>query len=123
MTELHEMIGAQLRAQRKSRHYSIEELAFLVHMDPSHLGKVERGENNITLSTLDRVLRGLDIDPRRFFRFHAPPAAAAPGENALLAKAVALLPLLNENDLELVCSLLLRLAGAGAPKTGKRHGL
>lgn len=53
--------GEALRAKRKERGLSQEELAARASLDRSYVGGVERGERNISLINLNRLARALDL--------------------------------------------------------------
>ena len=52
-------LGAVIRLERKKRQLSQEALADAAGIDRSHMGKIERGERNLTLLNLVRVGRAL----------------------------------------------------------------
>lgn len=54
-------IGAVIRAGRKARAMSQEALADAAGIDRSHMGKIERGERNVTLLNLLRISHALQI--------------------------------------------------------------
>lgn len=56
-----EKFGNNLRAERNRRRYSQEELAELIGTQQSHLGKIERGEVDIRISTLAEILKALNL--------------------------------------------------------------
>lgn len=55
--------GEAVRARRKVMGLSQEALADLAGIDRSHMGKVERGERNVTLLNVIRISRALGISP------------------------------------------------------------
>jgi len=56
-------VGAAIRAARKESGLSQEALADAAGIDRSHMGKIERGERNVTLLNLVRVARALQTRP------------------------------------------------------------
>lgn len=56
-------LGAAIRAARTARGLSQEALADAAKIDRSHMGKIERGERNVTLLNLARVAGALDCAP------------------------------------------------------------
>lgn len=53
--------GAAVRARRKTISLSQEELADLAEIDRSHMGKIERGERNVSLLNAVRIARALNV--------------------------------------------------------------
>lgn len=56
-------LGAVIRAERKRRNLSQEALADAAGIDRSHMGKIERGERNLTLLNLVRIANALEHKP------------------------------------------------------------
>lgn len=52
-------IGAAIRARRRAQEISQEHLAFLAGIDRSHMGKIERGERNVSVMNLIRICTAL----------------------------------------------------------------
>lgn len=52
-------LGAAIRAAREDKALSQEELAHAAGIDRSHMGKIERGERNVTLLSLIRAAGAL----------------------------------------------------------------
>ena len=50
---LTQILADNIRAYRKVRHISQEELADMCDLHRTYVGSVERGERNVTLSTLE----------------------------------------------------------------------
>lgn len=69
MTDLKKQTGQRLREFRNAKSYSIEELAHIADMNAVHLASLERGEKNITLSTLEKVVTALGISLTDVFSF------------------------------------------------------
>ncbi|GAB3245095.1 helix-turn-helix domain-containing protein [Chitinimonas naiadis] len=56
-------LGATIRARRKTLELSQEALADAAEIDRSHMGKVERGERNVTLLNVIRIAKALNCKP------------------------------------------------------------
>jgi transcriptional regulator with XRE-family HTH domain len=56
-------LGEAIRARRKELHLSQEELADYAGIDRSHMGKIERGERNVTLLNIARVAEAMQCLP------------------------------------------------------------
>ena len=55
--------GVAIRVRRKAANLSQETLADLAEIDRSHMGKIERGERNVTLLNIARIARALSVSP------------------------------------------------------------
>lgn len=53
-------LGAAIRARRKEQGVSQEELAISSGVERSNMGKIERGENNLSVLNLIRIADALD---------------------------------------------------------------
>jgi transcriptional regulator with XRE-family HTH domain len=56
-------LGQAIRGERKARGLSQEALADEAGIDRSHMGKIERGERNVTLLNVLRIAHALDRKP------------------------------------------------------------
>ncbi|HEF5238127.1 helix-turn-helix domain-containing protein [Bacillus paranthracis] len=72
MNNLINVIGSQIRILRKNKNLSQEELAFKAGFHPTYIGQVERGEKNLTVSSLNMITTALDITLEEFFSFVEP---------------------------------------------------
>lgn len=64
MSELTVSFGLRVREQRKLKKISQEKLALLCNIDRSYMGRIERGEVNITLEKLYELAKALEISPK-----------------------------------------------------------
>lgn len=55
MTEKYKTIGENIRRQRKSRNFSIENLAEYIELSASYIGLLERGERSPSLKSLYKI--------------------------------------------------------------------
>ncbi len=58
-------LGGAIRARRLELGLSQEGLAHLSGIDRSHMGKIERGERNVTLLNIERVAGVLKVTPSK----------------------------------------------------------
>lgn len=63
MDQLARAVGAKIRAQRKAQGISQEGLALACSIDRSYIGRIERGEVNITIEKLYHIASVLACDP------------------------------------------------------------
>ena len=61
--EILAQLGQAIRAHRIEQGLSQEALANLAGVDRSHMGRIERGERNVTLLNVERVAAVLDTLP------------------------------------------------------------
>ncbi len=64
-------IGSNVRKLRKKIDLSQEDLALKCDVDRSYMGRIERGQNNITVLTLKKIINTLDIEVSEFFKVKA----------------------------------------------------
>lgn len=72
MSNLVKKVGERIRSIRKDRNLSQEELAERSEIHSNYIGQVERGEKNLTLETLEKIVSGLDISLEQLFRYLEP---------------------------------------------------
>ena len=61
--ELQRTVGRHLRAFRQQRGLSQEAFADVLGVHRTYMGGVERGERNLTLRSVERLARRLELDP------------------------------------------------------------
>ena len=62
MSELSIFFGQLVRKHRKEQNISQEKLALLCNLDRSYMGRIERGEVNVTLERLYELASALEVD-------------------------------------------------------------
>lgn len=60
-------IGNNIRKFRKEKNLSIESLALICSINTNYLGDLERGRRNPTISILNKVCLGLNINLKQLF--------------------------------------------------------
>lgn len=60
--------GAAVRDARRARGYSQEAFGDVCGMDRSYMGGIERGEHNIALLNILKIIEALGMKPSEFFR-------------------------------------------------------
>lgn len=63
MDQLAKALGTRIRTQRKACRLSQDVLALACSIDRSYMGRIERGEVNITVEKLYRIASVLACDP------------------------------------------------------------
>jgi transcriptional regulator with XRE-family HTH domain len=61
--DLQRTVGRNLRAYREARGLSQEAFADVLGVHRTYMGAIERGERNLTLRSLERIVARLDLDP------------------------------------------------------------
>lgn len=62
MSELAIQIGIKIKLMRKMKAISQEHLALLCSIDRSYMGRIERGEVNMTVKMLYEIASALEVD-------------------------------------------------------------
>ncbi|MEA4987622.1 MAG: helix-turn-helix transcriptional regulator [Anaerovorax sp.] len=97
MDDLQVQIGIKIREFRTALGYSIEELSHKAGLNPSHLGKIERGERNFTIGSLEKILNALHLTPVEFFSENK---ISCPTENYLITKTLSYLQSMTVEEQE-----------------------
>jgi transcriptional regulator with XRE-family HTH domain len=58
------VLGAAIRKQRKRLHLSQERLSEKADLHPNYIGRVERGEEHVSLNALRRIAKALGVRVR-----------------------------------------------------------
>lgn len=66
--ETRAIIGWNLRRLRVGKGLSQERLAFAAGLDRAYVGRVERGSENVTVSTLEMLAKVLEVPVAALFR-------------------------------------------------------
>ncbi|APE04642.1 transcriptional regulator [Alteromonas sp. RW2A1] len=64
MSSLLSALGKQIRLARKSAGLSQEALALKAKLDRSYMGRIERGEANITVELLYQIAIAIGVTPK-----------------------------------------------------------
>ncbi len=74
--DLQRQFGRNLRAYRDAHGLSQEALADLLGVHRTYMGGIERGERNLTLRSIERLLERLELEPLTMLRETAAPRPA-----------------------------------------------
>ncbi|SFA99484.1 MULTISPECIES: helix-turn-helix domain-containing protein [unclassified Bacillus (in: firmicutes)] len=92
-------VGEKIRTFRKSKGLTQEELAEKVQLQSSYIGSIERGERNISLLTLQKILDGLEVSLEIFFR------KENLEQREIVSKLVSSLNFRSEDEVKLIYNL------------------
>jgi transcriptional regulator with XRE-family HTH domain len=67
MVNLNLQIGERIKYLRKNRGYTQAQLGEKVQLPQNYIGGIEKGEKNLTLETLERIINVLEISPEELF--------------------------------------------------------
>ncbi|GLX71425.1 helix-turn-helix domain-containing protein [Paenibacillus glycanilyticus] len=97
-------VGKRIRLHRKANNYTQEDLGEMLQIDQSYVGRIERGEINITLDTLNKIADALQINPAELLE------SSKKGQNReqseILTKIDTILYSLKSSELQIVLRLL-----------------
>ena len=77
MTDLSTKIGQLVRNKRTEKKISQESLALLCGIDRSYLGRIERGEVNLTVEKLYEIASALEVDMKELLPWFLTPSPVA----------------------------------------------
>lgn len=66
---LPELVGNRIRELRKAKGWTQEQLAEAASLHYSYIGGVERGDRNISLETLEKIIAAFQVPAMELFRF------------------------------------------------------
>ncbi|MBE9913685.1 helix-turn-helix domain-containing protein [Paenibacillus donghaensis] len=66
--KLSTLVGGRIKTLRKAKGWTQEQLAEASSLHYSYIGGVERGERNISLDTLEKIVAALQVPPMELFR-------------------------------------------------------
>jgi len=73
MSKAAELVGQRIREYRLKKGLSQEELAHRAELHTAHLGRIERGEKNPTLESIEKIANALEISFEELFSFDVEP--------------------------------------------------
>jgi transcriptional regulator with XRE-family HTH domain len=116
-TRVGDRVAERIRELREKRGLSVRELARRAGLRPESVSRSERGVTEVTITTLAKLCRALDLDLPGFFAFEAePPLAGA--LSADVRRTVALLGALSPEQRGRVAKALEVLLGAEGEPSG-----
>ena len=60
-------VGERITQLRKAKKLSQQQFSYETEMERTYISHIEKGRKNISLSTLEKVLNGLDVSVKDFF--------------------------------------------------------
>lgn len=65
--EIKKKFGSNVRDLRRKANISQEELALRLNADQAYVSRIEAGQMNVTLETIDEISKALNVSAKEFF--------------------------------------------------------
>lgn len=104
MSDISKIVGDRIRILRAEKGFSQEELASQAGIDPSHLGRLERGERNPSLISLEKIINALGVTFEDLFEYIQP--SNMEKENTTISLIINKLNTLSLDDQKLMLNLI-----------------
>jgi len=108
MSTIAAVVGQRIRNYRQKANMTQEDLAERSELHYTYIGQVERGEKNLTLGSLERILDALDLSFSDFFEGFGKKSKAS-----IPALCYELINTKSEADQERIYRILCELDGFG----------
>jgi transcriptional regulator with XRE-family HTH domain len=72
MTSLRKTIGERVKAIRRSKGWTQEQLGEKAQLKNTYIGDIERGTRNVSIDSIERVINALGVGIYEFFDFTYP---------------------------------------------------
>lgn len=70
MSDFYKLVGTKIKALRKEKGLTQEQLAEKANLSYTYLTRLEREGRNLSLETIEKIINALDISPNELFQFH-----------------------------------------------------
>ena len=67
MTVINKRIGAKIKAIRSKAHKTQEDTSYEARIDYSFYNQIENGKRNVSVKTLAKIAKVLEVDVKSFF--------------------------------------------------------
>ncbi|SHH75111.1 DNA-binding transcriptional regulator, XRE-family HTH domain [Sporobacter termitidis DSM 10068] len=72
MSNIVKIVGERIKYHRLEKSLSQEQLALMAGLSPTSIGKLERGQKNPSLLSLEKILNALEVSFEEFFKYIQP---------------------------------------------------
>ncbi|RDI08538.1 helix-turn-helix protein [Flavobacterium sp. AG291] len=62
-----EKFGLKVKALRMEKNFSIEHLANISNVDRNYISDIEKGQRNVSIEIIEKIIHALDVDFATFF--------------------------------------------------------
>ncbi len=97
-----DLLGRRLRNLRKTRGLTLERLAEKASVDEKYLGNIERGKENPSIATLEKLAGALSVKINQILCFEH----ELRGERSLRRRIMQVLEKCDERELQLILKLI-----------------
>jgi transcriptional regulator with XRE-family HTH domain len=104
MSDIRKLFGERVRQYRKRQGISQEELGERANLHYTYIGAIERGEQNLSLESIEKIANGLGVSIEKLFRFK--PIKPKPQSEMLRAEITNLLKNKDTKTLHLIIKIL-----------------
>lgn len=105
MEQLVDIVGVNIREIRKNKKLTQEELAEKCALQTSYLAGVERGDRNITLQTLEKIAKGLEVNAKQLLELESPLIKQSLKKTDLLQMFTSYLEDKSEKEIKLIIDI------------------
>lgn len=95
MSKAVELVGKRIRDYRLKKGLSQEELAHRAELHTAHLGRIERGDENPTIESIEKIVNALGITFEELFNFGSDPKEA---EDPIIEKITSYLKIMTDEE-------------------------
>ena len=108
MENLYILIGKRIKEVRIKLDLTQEELADKAELHPSYIGQVERGSKKVSIQTLDKITRALNIPLKSIYDFSENPCMTE--KDLLVAELFGILKNKNIKDRKFLIDIMRRIS-------------
>ena len=62
-----EKFGLKVKFLREEKGFSIEQLANISNVDRNYISDIEKGQRNVSITIIEKIIQALDLDLATFF--------------------------------------------------------
>lgn len=62
-----EKFGLKVKFLREEKGFSIEQLANISNVDRNYISDIEKGQRNVSITIIEKIIQALDLDIATFF--------------------------------------------------------
>jgi transcriptional regulator with XRE-family HTH domain len=67
LMNIKEKFGLKVKSLREEKSFSIEQLANISNVDRNYISDIEKGQRNVSITIIEKIIQALDLDFATFF--------------------------------------------------------